>query len=225
EVVVGGYRPGAVKNHPGLQMILQVLADAGQLMHERNRVRAKQMNRTYAGELEQLRTLQCAGTEQDRFACAGGRIDAVAPEDDAAGPLAVEGDSRDMRLGFDPKVGAMASRLQVRSRGAATPAASSRQMVVAHALLPGAVEIVVARNPEFHRGGDDRFDQLVLARDDRAPERTVMAMVVGITVLGVLEVLEVRQDLGVAPPGIALGGPLIVVLRLAADGDETIDRA
>src|SRR6267154_6166473 len=98
-------------------------------------------------------------------------------------------------------------------------------MVIACAFLPGAIEIVIALNAELAGPGDDGLDKLMLAADRRAPERTIDAVKGGIAEGSVLEAPEIGQYIGVAPALVAGGRPSIVILALAADGYEAVDRA
>src|ERR1700737_1429002 len=98
-------------------------------------------------------------------------------------------------------------------------------MVIARAFLLRAIEVVIARNAELARTGDDRLDQLMLAADRRTPERAIDAVKGRIAERSVLEAPEIRQYVGVAPPGIASGSPPTVILALGAQRYETVDRA
>ncbi len=169
--------------------------------------------------------MQRAGAEQDFAACAGGECRAAAPIGDAAGAAAVECDPRRLRVGFDAQVRAPARRAEVRRRGAAAPSSPGRQMVVAGALLHRAVEVVVAGNAELAGGGNDCVDQRVAAADRRAPERTVSSVIRRVAVDRMLEPLEIRQDVVVAPAGVTRRRPAVVVLALAAHADQPVDRA
>src|SRR6202171_770489 len=126
---------------------------------------------------------------------------------------------------FDAEVGAASGRLQIGSRGTASPAPFGRQMVIARAFLLRAIEVVIARNAKLARAGDDRLDEFMLAADRRTPERAIDAVKGRIAEGSVLEPPEIRQHLGVAPPGIAGGCPSIVILALAAQRYETVNRA
>ncbi len=61
--------------------------------------------------------------------------------------------------------------------------------------------------------------------DRRAPQRAAEAVEGRIAARGVLEALEVRQHLGIAPAVVAECPPAIVVLALAANRNQPIDRA
>ncbi len=84
ERVVGRDRARAAEDHPRLQMILQIFADAGQRVDDADAEALQQRGRPDPRQLQQLRRLERAGA-QDHFAPRGG-LD-VAPAltvDDAA---------------------------------------------------------------------------------------------------------------------------------------------
>ena len=70
--VVRRDRLRAAEDDARLQMVLQVLADALERVHDRNAVLLQQRGRPDAGQLQQLRRLQRAGGE-DHFAPRDGR--------------------------------------------------------------------------------------------------------------------------------------------------------
>ena len=152
ELVVGRDRLRAFVVEADLQMVLQVLADAFErLARPARRTRASSAagpmpeswsscgvwiapaaSRTSARQRAVFSTPPC------RYATPTAR----APSNSTRGRV---------RGGLDPQVAAMARRLQERLRRAAAPAAVGRQLVVAGALLRGAVEVVVARHAELLR--------------------------------------------------------------------------
>ena len=95
-----------------LQVILQVFADAGELMHQRNVEAAQQSCGPDAGDLEQLRRLQRAGAKQTR-ARARRVLGAATTIADAAGAAPVERDPCRLRAGLDAEVLPPARRLEV----------------------------------------------------------------------------------------------------------------
>ena len=86
----------------------------------------------------------------------------------------------------------MARRREVSIRGAAPPAVTGAEMVVADTFLRRPVEVVVSRDVELLARRDDRLDQLVLPANRRAPQRAAEAVEGGVAPSGVLEPLEVR---------------------------------
>ena len=72
---------------------------------------------------------------------------------------------------------------------------------------------------------DQRFDQLVLRSDVGHPQRAVGAVPFALAADVVLELAEVREHVGVGPARVAERGPAVVVVAMAADVDEPVDRA
>src|SRR5260221_458293 len=110
------------------------------------------------------------------------------------------------------------------ARSFARPPMPGAEVVVAGPFLYCHIEVVVSRDAEFHGRRDDRLDQLVPPRDRRAPQRAAEAVEGGVSARGVLEALEVRQHVGIAPAVVAESRPAIVILMLAANRDQPIDR-
>jgi hypothetical protein len=224
EVVVGRDRLGALVDHPQLQVVLQVLAHARQVVRDRHAHLAQMRRRPDAGEQQELRALQRARRE-DHLAPRGHlpRLAALPVLDAARAPV-VEHDARRLRVRLDAQVRARSRRLQVADRGAAAPAVVGEELVVADAFLHAAVEVVGARHAELVRAGDDRLDQLVLLADVRALERPVRAVRRRRAALVALAADEVRQHVAPAPPRVAVARPAVVVLGLAAHVDQAVDR-
>ncbi len=186
--------------------------------------RLQERGRTDARKLQQLRRLQRPRGE-DHFATRGdGALLAALPIGDAGRPKVVEQDPRRMGAGLHAQVGAVAHRLEIRDgrRGAQPPA--RRELVVAGAFLPRAVEIVVARDAELAGAGDHRLDERMRHVDVRRPERPVRAVVLARPAHVVLERAKPRKDVREAPSVVARRRPGVVVLALAANGDQAVDR-
>ena len=206
-------------------MILQIFADADELVHDRDTEVGEQRRRADARKLQQLRSLYRSGAEQHLAPSRHTRVAGGSTIDDADGAATVEDDPGDAGSGGDPQIAPVTRGSEIRNRGAAAPAVLGAEMVIADTFLNGAVEVVVARNVELIARGDDGFDQLVFSADGRMPHRTVEAVVSGVAVDRMLEPLEVRQDIGIAPTVIARSRPMVVILALAADRDQPVDRA
>src|SRR5450755_881263 len=204
-------------------MVLKILADAIEPVHRGDAELAQQRWRADAGKLQQLRALQRPGAQQHLAPHV--RRELLAPEaiDDRVGARAVEREPGRACVGLDAEIGASSRWLEVGVGSAAAPASLRRQMVVARALLHRAVEIVVARDAELAGSGDDRLDELMRAVDRRTPQRPVLAVKRAIAERRVLEASEIRQYVGVAPSDIAGGCPPVVILPLAANGNEAVD--
>src|SRR5213078_1244126 len=100
-----------------------------------------------------------------------------------------------------------------------------RGLVIPGALLPGAVEIVVARIARFDRGLDKGLGERMLVAHVGHAERPAGAVEVIGAAFFVLGLAEVRQHVIVAPAGIAELAPVVEVLGLTADVDQSVDRA
>jgi hypothetical protein len=89
-----------------------------------------------------------------------------------------------------------------------------------------AVEIVGARHAISLGRADEGFDQLVLAADAGDVQRAAVAVNLVVAKLSVvLNLDEIRQHFARGPAGTALLLPAVVVLFLAADDDQPVDRA
>ncbi len=224
EIVVRGDGLGALVDEAHLEMILQISAYALTIRNDRDAVLAQQLRGADAGELQELRALDRASGE-DHLAC--GLCDqcpAALPVLDSRGPRALEEDALGVGAGFHPQVRPAARGLQVRHRAARAPAVSREELEVAHALLARPVEVVVARHAQFTRAGDDRVDQLVATGNVGAGDGAVGAVIFGRAARIGLELAEVGEHVLPRPTGIAERCPVIVVLVLAADVDEPVDR-
>ena len=149
----------------------------------------------------------------------------VAHADRAA---AFEHQARGQRLGRDAQVAPALRRLEVGLGRAAAPALVRGELVVAGACLLGAVEVVGAlhaQRADLLRAFDEGLDQLVLRADVRDLERAVRAVEGVRAALVAFGPDEVGQHVVVAPARVAERGPVVVVLALAADVDQAVDRA
>ena len=225
QVVVGGHRLRAAEDRAHLQMILQVLADAGQCMHHRDAAVGQQRGVADARQLQQLRRLQPARREHHFVPCTDADRAAALRILDARCTAAYEQHTVHHRLGLDAQVGPASRRLQVRDRSRAAQAVARGQLVVARAFLCRAVEVVVARNADFAGAGDERVHELMGLADVGGAKRTVAAVVIGRAARVALAALEVRQHVVPGPALVAERSPVVVILALAADEDEAVDRA
>src|SRR6185436_10982246 len=138
-----------------LEMVLQALANAGQVVRDRDAVPPQQRGGADARELQQLRRVDRAAGEDHLVARARYALAAALEIGDARRPSAVEHDARRERARRHREIGAPARRAEVfaRRRGAQTVA--DGELEITDAVLALAVAIVVARQP----GGDRRVDE------------------------------------------------------------------
>src|SRR5687767_7183827 len=113
---------------------------------------------------------------------------------DADGLPSLKQNPRRERVDLEAQVRALLGGAQIAGRGAAAPSPAGGGLVVAGALLRRAVEVVVARDAERHRRGDEGVAELVLVGEIADFEGTADAVpCVGAARL-VLRLLEVRQQ-------------------------------
>ena len=179
-------------------MILQVLSDARQFMPDRDAEVAQEGTGTDAGELEKLRRTDGAGREDYFTAAAHRRLPSFAADgvgDTGCGSRAglVEQQTLRQCAGDDLQVPAGAYRLEIGCGGRAAPAVARRQLEIAGALLPAPVEIVVARNAEFFRRGNQGFADVAPGahvRDGERPADTVERVGAALLILGAAEIWQ-----------------------------------
>ena len=116
-------------------MVLQVLADAGQVTNHRHAVAAQQIGRADARQLQQLWRLDRAGGQQHLGAAARRLHHAALAVAHADGAAVLDDEAGGLRLGLDAQVYAAARRLQVGLGGAAAPALRGGELVAR--ALPG----------------------------------------------------------------------------------------
>ncbi|MND87725.1 hypothetical protein D3C80_797330 [compost metagenome] len=206
-------------------MVLQVAPYTRQFMDHLDTVLLQYLARADAGKLQQLRRLQCASAEQYFLARPGG--------DWLAGPLIGHPDRAltthqhlaGLGVSLNDQVLAGPIRLQIGLGRRATPAVASCQLKVTCALLAGAIEIGIARNADFLGTTDEGIDQLVGLAQIRDMQGATAAVIGAFAALVAFHLLEIGQHVTPAPALVALLFPGIVVLGLAADIDQSIDRA
>jgi hypothetical protein len=126
---------------------------------------------------------------------------------------------------LDGQVRPLHCRTQIGQRGAAPPHLAYGQLVAADAFLIGAVEIGAGLEPGLVRGGDERVVQFVAGAQVGDVERTAGAVIIVLAALLVLGAPEIRQHIVIAPAETAELAPIVEILALPADIDQSVDRA
>ena len=129
-----------------------------------------------------------------------------------------------MRVGHHLQVGPAQVRRQVGLGGAAALAALLRHLVQAHAFLQRAVEVAVQRVAGLLRGLHEELGRARRLLQVHHVQRAARAMEGVAAAFVVLGLQEVGQHVLPGPARVALGGPMVVVLVLAADIDHRVDR-
>src|SRR5690349_24500735 len=105
-----------------------------------------------------------------------------------------------MRIRHDHKVLSVACRSEIGNRGAPAPAVADGRLVVAHALLRGAVKIRIALDPRLDGGVDDRVDDFAAKPIVAHLERATRAVELVFAPLLVFRFTEEGQYAGIVPP-------------------------
>ncbi len=174
-------------------MILQALADARQMVHQRNAELCELVLRADARQQQKLRRVHRAAAQDDLACGVNGAWLAVLAERNAGRSLPVEQNSLGQRAGDDAKVGPVAHRVQVADRGGAALAVACGCLMVTDAILLRAVEVIIARVAEFNRALDEGFADRVMLRGVGHAERAAGAVELVNAAGLVLRAFEVRQ--------------------------------
>ena len=205
-------------------MVLQIVADAGQFVHQRDVVLAQQAPGADPGKLQQLRRQQRAAGQQDFAARAHPANGAVLLVFEADRALAVEQHAMREGADLDLEIGPLHRRAQIGNRGAAPPHLAHRQLIIADPFLLGAVEIGIGGKPGVLAPADKGVVQFVAGAQIGDVERSAGAVIIVGAALLVLGAAEIRQDVVIRPADIAELAPIIEILLLAADIDQPVDR-
>src|SRR5258708_6558024 len=133
-------------------MVLQVLPDAGQMMHGRDAVFRQRLAVADAGEHQELRRLERAGG-YDHFAAGANLLPLMALDVlDPDRALALEQDSGGMRERFDTQIRARGDmRMHIGTRRAPALAVFLRHLVNAEAFMVLVIEVLAEAELRFLR--------------------------------------------------------------------------
>ncbi len=219
-------RAGLVAVHD-VDVILQVLADARGVEHHRNAQLAQRFPGPDARQHQHLRRLQRAGRQQhlargEHLFRGAARIAIF----DAYRVQSFHQDAGGARTRDHMQVGPLQVRRDVALGRAAALAVLLRELRQADAFEARAVEVRIPRVAGLRAGLDERARIHAglhhVGHVERAARAVVLAVAPELVVLGLA---EVRQNVGVAPAGVALRGPAVVVAAVAAHVHHPVDRA
>ena len=204
-------------------MVLQIAADARQLMAHRDAQALQHVARPDAGELQELRRADGAGGEDD-LGPRGRGFRPVAPaEGDAGAAAAVEQKGLGLRAGEHGKVRPASRRPQEGLGGGPADATPLGHLEVAAALVVAAIEVVGLGDAALLGGVAERVQDLPADPRRLDPPLAAGAVeLVGAPPM-VLRALEQGQHVVPGPAGIAELAPVVVVGRLAAHVDHAVD--
>ncbi len=211
-----------------LQVVLQVLAYAGQLLHQRDAELLQQRARADPRTLQDLRRGDGAAAQQ-HFAARARNVGllAAAQITNADGTLALEQHAVGDGMGVDGQVRPLLGLVQITARRAGTPALGRDGAIHrAEAFLLVAVEVIGTRIASLHAGFDHGMEQLVVVGLGCGhADRAIAAVVVVGADVARLGLAEVRQAVEVGPvlqPRCL--GPVVVVQGVAADVAHAVDQ-
>src|SRR5437763_3558069 len=150
----------------------------------------------------------------------------VSRELDADGALAIEQHAMDKRMRDELQVGALQGRTQIGARGAGAAAAATGLLAPADAVAMTrrqVVDVLAIFEPKLLAGLKDRGADRRPVRF-RGEERALLAARLAGFALPPFRFPEIGQAIVPRPAAIAELGPMIVILRLAPDVDQPVDR-
>jgi hypothetical protein len=209
-----------------VRMVLQVLADAGQMMHRGDAVACERFAVADTGQHQQMRAMKRA-RRQDHLAAGAQLADLLAlPVLDADRALALEQDARGMRLRLHPQVGTVCDvRMNIAARRAPALAILLRHLVGAETFLLFGVKILADAELRLTRGFQKDLLYRIVGAQSVDGERTALAVIFAVEIGVVFRTFEVRQHVGMRPAAVAKRRPLVVVAAVTADIDHRIDGA
>src|SRR5215510_3078828 len=123
---------------------------------------------------------------------------------DADGALALEDDARGLRQNLHAQIGPVAHmRMDIAARRAPALAFVLRYLVDAEPLLLGAVEIVADAELRLARALQKHLPDRIVGAQARDAQRTVLAVIFAVELGIVFRTLEVGQNVGITPAGVA----------------------
>ena len=177
----------------------------------------EQRSRPNARQLQQLRRLQSAGTEQHFSAAVCLLILLMLPITHTNGAPALHEQPRRERVTFNSQIRPAARRLEVALGSAPTQAAPGVELVVTCALLAGTVKVFIARHAKLVSAGNERFDQRVFGANVRDRQRPLVTVKRIGTTLVALRLYEIGQQIVIAPAVVAQRLPVVIIFALTTD--------
>ena len=205
-------------------MVLQILSDAGQIMHHVYAVLVQHCAGADAGKLQQLWRVDRATRQQHLASRTHLPNGAVLTELDADRAFPFGQDAMRQSSDFHLQVGPVQHRLQIACRGGTAPPVAHCKLQRTDAFLLAAVEVGVVRIARLLRALDERVVQRVVGAKIGYRERATLAVEFVLAVLLVLRPAEIRQHIVIRPSGIAQLTPQIEILLLSANIDQAVDR-
>ncbi len=221
-----GLRAGGSHRHRGGGVVAEVPADRGQVVDAIDPHRLQRFGVADARKQQEMGRAVGAGAD-DHLASGGQTPFRTARLHlDADRAALLDQDAEGRRLGKHGEIRPAPGRIEEGARHRHPHPAPDRRLARPEALRIGPVEIDAAAELQQLGRGQVVVDQRVVARDiddiHLAADTVIGRVPPPLVVLGLL---EVGQDLGVAPSLRAVrAGPVVEVARVAAEVDHAVDR-
>src|SRR5712671_1812991 len=210
-------------------MILQVLADAWELVNYADAMLLQFFHGADAGKQQELRRAESASAKHYFAARFRGFIAPLPVIAHTRRALAVEGDPGCLRVGDNGQIRPVHHRMQIGGRGRATfailvAAPELGNLIKAGAFLFRSVEIIVATDLVFRASVDEGVadrPRAALVGDAQRPVAAVQIIGAALIAFGAL---EIGQNIVPRPAVAAKGGPIVVIVAVAPDVDHSVDR-
>ena len=217
-----GFR--AAHHHPDLHVILQIVADPGRIEHDIDAVLAQQFRRADAGELQQLRRVIRAARNQDFLARPRGSQRPGLAVFDRHRATSIEQDALRQRGSLDLQVVSALGGAKIRYRRARSSAVPRRGLEKPAPSCVAPLKSGFFGNAGFGgRCDEGRGERIGVAQIGNRQRAADAVEIVGAALL-VLGLLEIRQHVVKTPAQVAVLAPAIVILVLAANVKQAVDR-
>ena len=204
-------------------MVLQIGTHLGRIDPHRNTLRAQYRWGANARQLQNLRRLQSTCCQQD-FAIGAGLFQLARLQPLHTHRAAMQQqDLGDLGPGDHGQVGAAQRWAQKCGRGIAAPVPAQGQLVAAHAVGLGAIEIIGSGMASLRCGVQPGFAIRMVVAQIGYAQFTGIAVEGARAAFVALRAFEVRQHLLVAPALGPQGRPVVVVRMLTSDIQQSVD--
>ena len=223
--IVIGMVAGTFGDGVEIQMILQIAADPRQIQHHRHADRPQMLRRPDARQHQQPGRVDRARRQHHLALGPQHRRSAGGGDFHPDRPAGLDHDASDQNACPHGQIGPPPRRLQIGRGGGGAAGIAHGHLIVADALLPLAVEVMIVGNAEFLRRPQEGFRDRQRIDRDRHAERSACGVIGILEALVILRPLEIRQHIGIGPAGAALLiGPAIIIGGIAARVDLRVDR-
>ena len=204
-------------------MVLQIAPDALLVEHDIDAERRQPVGRSDAGPVQHLRRSDRSRAQNDFALGAGLDHLAALHEAHADGAAVLDDQPVDQHVLFQPQIAAVQHRLEEAARRRPAPAALLVDVEIAGAFIVAGVEIGNALDAHFLGGVADRVENVPGQPRRLDAPAAAGAVMFALAEEMILQPLEQRQHVVIAPAGEAELAPVIVIGGLSAHRDHGVD--